>query len=91
MCQDKNLVLRYLLLMTAELEVQVVDFVVRKHLLDEITTLTNEIASGDAARRQHVIRNLENGDDEEVKTAKKVHKGIKRSDFTDWMMQNGLF
>lgn len=78
--------------MKTELGVQVVDLVVRKHLLDTIITLTDEIASGDAARRQHVIQNLDNGEnDPEVKAAIDVYKNIKRSDFTDWMMQNGLF
>lgn len=78
--------------MTAELGVQVVDSVVRKYLLGKIVALTNEVASGDVARRQHVIQNLDNGEnDPEVKAAIDVYKNMKRSDFTDWMMQNGLF
>lgn len=78
--------------MTAEIGVQVVDLVVRKHLLGETMHLTDEIASGDVARRKHVIQNLDMGEsDPEVKAVIDVHKNMKRSDLTDWMMQNGLF
>lgn len=89
--QDKSLALRYLLVMAAELMVQVVDLVVRKHLLDEITNLNKVVRDGDVSRRLHVIKNLDNEDDVEVRTVKKVYKVVKRSDFRDWMMQNGLF
>lgn len=65
---------------------------VRKHFLGKIVFLTDDIASGDVARRKHVIQNLDKGEgDPEVKAVIDVHKNMKRSDLTDWMMQNGLF
>ncbi len=78
--------------MLTELGVKVVDLVVRKHFLSQIVPLTKEVAAGDVARRQHVIQNLDKGQsDPEVKAAIDTHKNMKRSDLTDWMMQNGLF
>lgn len=78
--------------MPTELGVGVVDLVVRKHLLSQIVTLTKAVVGGDAARRQHVIQNLDKGEsDPEVKAVIDAHKNTERSDLTDWMMQNGLF
>ncbi len=78
--------------MQTELGVEVVGLVVRKHLLSNIVPLTKAVAAGDVARRQHVIQNLDKGkSDPEVNAVIDAHKNMKRSDLTDWMMQNGLF